>query len=252
MGQKVHPVGYRVGVIRDWESRWFASGKTYVKHLHEDLKLRDWIKKRWFHAGVSKVEIERIGNVLRFTVWTARPGVVIGKGGQEIQIVRDELQRISGSRVMINVQEIKHPDMDAQVVSEGVASSLERRISFRRAMKQAIFRAMKSGARGIKIQCSGRLGGAEIARTEWYLEGRLPLSTLRADIGFGFGFGSCSCSGSGSGFGPGPGLGSCLAVLFPFSRLRGKVPGGRMGGAFDLALAVGQSQSQSQSQSAPP
>ncbi len=187
MGQKVHPVGYRVGVIRDWESRWFASGKTYVKHLHEDLKLRDWIKKRWFHAGVSKVEIERIGNVLRFTVWTARPGVVIGKGGQEIQIVRDELQRISGSRVMINVQEIKHPDMDAQVVSEGVASSLERRISFRRAMKQAIFRAMKSGARGIKIQCSGRLGGAEIARTEWYLEGRLPLSTLRADIDYGFG-----------------------------------------------------------------
>ena len=187
MGQKVHPVGYRVGVIRDWESRWFASGKTYVKHLHEDLKVRDWIKKRWFHAGVSKVEIERIGNVLRFTVWTARPGVVIGKGGQEIQIVRDELQRISGSRVMINVQEIKHPDMDAQVVSEGVASSLERRISFRRAMKQAIFRAMKSGARGIKIQCSGRLGGAEIARTEWYLEGRLPLSTLRADIDYGFG-----------------------------------------------------------------
>ncbi|HQF90946.1 MAG TPA: 30S ribosomal protein S3 [Synergistaceae bacterium] len=187
MGQKVHPVGYRVGVIRDWESRWFASGKTYVKHLHEDLKLRDWIKKRWFHAGVSKVEIERIGNVLRFTVWTARPGVVIGKGGQEIQIVRDELQRISGSRIMINVQEIKHPDMDAQVVSEGVASSLERRISFRRAMKQAIFRAMKSGARGIKIQCSGRLGGAEIARTEWYLEGRLPLSTLRAEIDYGFG-----------------------------------------------------------------
>lgn len=187
MGQKVHPVGYRVGVIRDWESRWFASGKTYVKHLHEDLKLREWLKKRWFHAGVSKVEIERIGNVLRFTVWTARPGVVIGKGGQEIQIVRDELQRISGSRVMINVQEIKHPDMDAQVVSEGVASSLERRISFRRAMKQAIFRAMKSGARGIKIQCSGRLGGAEIARTEWYLEGRLPLSTLRADIDYGFG-----------------------------------------------------------------
>jgi len=187
LGQKVHPVGYRVGVIRDWESRWFASGKTYTKNLHEDIKLRDWIKKRWFHAGVSKVEIERIGNVLRFTVWTARPGVVIGKGGQEIQIVRDELQRISGSRIMINVQEIKHPDMDAQVVSEGVASSLERRISFRRAMKQAIFRAMKSGARGIKIQCSGRLGGAEIARTEWYLEGRLPLSTLRAEIDYGFG-----------------------------------------------------------------
>ena len=185
MGQKVHPVGYRIGVIRDWESKWFAGGRDYAKKLHEDLRLRDWIKKRWGHAGVSKVEIERIGNVIRFTVWTARPGVVIGKGGQEIQDVRDELQKITGQRVMINIQEIKSPDKEAQIVAEGVASSLERRISFRRAMKQSIFRAMKSGAKGIKIQCAGRLGGAEIARTEWYLEGQLPLSTLRADIDFG-------------------------------------------------------------------
>jgi small subunit ribosomal protein S3 len=185
MGQKVHPVGYRIGVIRDWESKWFAGGKDYAKKLHEDLRLRDWLKKRWGHAGVSRVEIERIGNVIRFTVWTARPGVVIGKGGQEIQDVRDELQKLTGQRVMINIQEIKSPDKEAQIVAEGVASSLERRISFRRAMKQSIFRAMKSGAKGIKIQCSGRLGGAEIARTEWYLEGQLPLSTLRADIDFG-------------------------------------------------------------------
>jgi small subunit ribosomal protein S3 len=137
-------------------------------------------------AGVSRVEIERIGNVMRFTVWTARPGVVIGKHGSEIQIVRDELQSKTGNRVMINIQEMKNPDIEAQVVAEGVSSSLERRISFRRAMKQSIFRAMKSGAKGIKIQCAGRLGGAEIARTEWYLEGQLPLSTLRADIDYGF------------------------------------------------------------------
>jgi small subunit ribosomal protein S3 len=186
VGQKVHPVGYRLGVIYDWESRWYADGKKYAKNLHEDLKLREWVKNRWKHAGLSRVEIERIGNVIRFTIWTARPGVVIGKGGAEIQNVREELQALTGQRIMINIQEIKNPDSDAQVVSEGVASSLERRISFRRAMKQSIFRAMKSGAKGIKIQCSGRLGGAEIARTEWYLEGQLPLSTLRAEIAYGF------------------------------------------------------------------
>jgi small subunit ribosomal protein S3 len=148
--------------------------------------LRDWLKKRWANGGISRIEIERIGNVMRFTVFTARPGVVIGKGGAEIQNIRDELQTMTGSRIMINIQEIKNPDSESQVVAEGVASALERRISFRRAMKQAIFRAMKSGAKGIKIQCAGRLGGAEIARTEWYLEGQLPLSTLRADINYGF------------------------------------------------------------------
>jgi len=186
MGQKVHPVGYRLGVVRDWESRWYADKKNFAKQLHEDIKLRKWIKERWGHAGISSVEIERIGNVIRFTIWTARPGVVIGKGGSEIQDVRDELQKMTGSRVMINVQEIKNPDRNAQIVAEGIASALERRVSFRRAMKQAIFRAMKAGALGIKTQCSGRLGGAEIARREWYLEGRLPLSTLRADIDYGF------------------------------------------------------------------
>ncbi len=186
MGQKVHPVGYRLGIVRDWESRWYAGRKDYAGKLHEDLKLRNWIQKRWSHAGISKIEIERIGKVIRFTIWTARPGVVIGKGGTEIQKVREEIQELTGNKVMINVQEIKNPDKEAQVVAVGVASALERRVSFRRAMKQSIFRAMKSGAEGIKIQCSGRLGGAEIARTEWYLEGRLPLSTLRADIDYGF------------------------------------------------------------------
>jgi len=186
LGQKVHPVGYRLGIVRDWESRWYAGRKDYAGKLHEDLKLRNWIQKRWSHAGISKIEIERIGKVIRFTIWTARPGVVIGKGGTEIQKVREEIQELTGNKVMINVQEIKNPDKEAQVVAVGVASALERRVSFRRAMKQSIFRAMKSGAEGIKIQCSGRLGGAEIARTEWYLEGRLPLSTLRADIDYGF------------------------------------------------------------------
>ena len=186
MGQKVHPVGYRLGIVRDWESRWYAGRKDYAEKLHEDLKLREWIVKRWSHAGISKIEIERIGKVIRFTIWTARPGVVIGKGGTEIQKVREEIQELTGNKIMINVQEIKSPDKEAQVVAEGVASALERRVSFRRAMKQSIFRAMKSGADGIKIQCSGRLGGAEIARTEWYLEGRLPLSTLRVDIDYGF------------------------------------------------------------------
>ncbi|HPD97471.1 MAG TPA: 30S ribosomal protein S3 [Synergistales bacterium] len=186
MGQKVHPVGYRLGIVRDWESRWYAGGRDYAAKLHEDLRLRKWIMKRWANAGVAKVEIERIGKVIRFTIWTARPGVVIGKGGTEIQKVREELQELTGGKVMINVQEIKNPDKEAQVVAEGVASALERRVSFRRAMKQSIFRATKAGAEGIKIQCSGRLGGAEIARTEWYLEGRLPLSTLRADIDYGF------------------------------------------------------------------
>ena len=186
MGQKVHPIGYRIGVIRDWESKWFASGKTYVKNLHEDIKLRAWVKKRWENAGISRVEIERVGKVVRFTLWSARPGVVIGKQGSEIAKIKDELQALTGTRVMLNVQEIKNPDVDAQLVAEGIASALERRVSFRRAMKQAMFRTMKSGGLGIKVQCSGRLGGAEIARTEWYNEGRLPLSTLRADVDYGY------------------------------------------------------------------
>ena len=186
MGQKVHPVGYRLGVTTEWESKWYASPKDYAAKLHEDLKLRDWIMKKWDGAGISRVEIERVGNVVRFTIWTARPGVVIGRGGTEIQVIKDELQKLTGGKFIINVQEIKNPDVVAQLVAEGIASSLERRISFRRAMKQAIFRATKAGVKGIKAQVAGRLGGAEIARTEWYNEGRLPLSTKRADIDYGF------------------------------------------------------------------
>lgn len=186
MGQKVHPIGYRLGVNKEWESKWFAEGKAYAKNLHEDLRLRKWIMNKWPNAGIPKVEIERIGNVIRFSVWTSRPGVVIGRGGKEIQSVKEELQKMTGSKIMINVQEIANADVESQLVAENVAAGLERRVSFRRAMKQAIFRAMKSGAKGIKVQCSGRLGGAEIARTEWYNEGQLPLSTIRADIDYGF------------------------------------------------------------------
>ena len=186
MGQKVHPVGYRLGVVTDWESKWYAGGREYAKKLHEDLRLREWIRKRWEGAGISKIEIERVGHVIRFTIWTARPGVVIGRGGKEIQDIKDELQVISGAKVMVNIQEIKNPDVVSQLVAEGIASSLERRVSFRRAMKQAMFRAMKNGAKGIKVQVAGRLGGAEIARAEWYNVGRLPLSTLKADIDYGF------------------------------------------------------------------
>lgn len=186
MGQKVHPTGYRLGITTDWESKWYAGGREYAKKLHEDLRLREYIYKKWENAGIAKIEIERVGHVIRFTVWTARPGVVIGRGGAEIQVIKDELQALSGAKVMVNIQEIKNPDVVSQLVAEGIASSLERRVSFRRAMKQAMFRAMKSGAKGIKVQVAGRLGGAEIARTEWYNEGRLPLSTLKADIDYGF------------------------------------------------------------------
>ncbi len=186
MGQKVHPVGYRLGVATEWESKWYAGRKEYAKKLHEDLRLREWVLKKWEGASISRVEIERVGHVIRFTIWTARPGVVIGRGGAEIQTIKDELQALTGGKVMVNVQEIKNPDVVAQLVAESIASALERRVSFRRAMKQAIFRATKAGALGIKAQVAGRLGGAEIARTEWYNEGRLPLSTIRADIDYGF------------------------------------------------------------------
>ena len=186
MGQKVHPIGYRLGVSTEWQSRWYADKKNYAKKLHEDIKLRKYIMKKWEGAGISRIEIERVGHVVRFTIWTARPGVVIGRGGTEIQNIKDELQAMTGGKVMVNVHEIKNPDVEAQLVAENIASSLERRVSFRRAMKQAIFRATKAGVLGIKAQVAGRLGGAEIARTEWYNEGRLPLSTIKADIDYGF------------------------------------------------------------------
>ena len=186
MGQKVNPTGLRIGVIKDWDAKWY-SDKNYVELLHEDLKLRKYIKNKLYAAGVSKIVIERSDvNKVNIVVYTAKPGVVIGRSGAEVEILRKELAQMTGKEVHIDAKEIKRPDADAQLVAEATASALERRIAFRRAMKQAMGRAMKSGAIGIKVAVSGRLGGADIARTEWSSEGKVPLHTLRADIDHGF------------------------------------------------------------------
>ncbi len=185
MGQKTHPVGFRLGVIKDWDARWYAD-KDFAELLHEDLKVRKYLKDKFYSAGVPKVIIERAANRLKVTIHTARPGMVIGKGGTEVEKVRQELEKLTGKQVAVNIVEIKTPELDAQLVAESVAQQLERRISFRRAMKQAEQRAMRLGAQGIKIAVSGRLGGAEIARSEWSPEGKVPLHTLRADIDYGF------------------------------------------------------------------
>ncbi|ARK28520.1 30S ribosomal protein S3 [Halalkalibacter krulwichiae] len=184
MGQKVNPVGLRVGVIRDWESKWYAD-KDYADLLHEDIKVREYIEKRLKDASVSKVEIERAANRVNITISTAKPGMVIGKGGSEVEALRKALNELTGKRVHINIFEIKQADLDAKLVAENIARQLENRISFRRAMKQAIQRTMRAGAQGIKTQVSGRLGGADIARAEHYSEGTVPLHTLRADIDYG-------------------------------------------------------------------
>ncbi|WP_209125322.1 30S ribosomal protein S3 [Alkalihalobacillus sp. BA299] len=184
MGQKVNPVGLRVGVIRDWESRWYAE-KDYADLLHEDIKIREYIEKRLKDASVSKIEIERAANRVNVTVHTAKPGMVIGKGGSEVEALRKALNELTGKRVHINIFEIKNADLDAKLVAENIARQLENRISFRRAMKQALQRTMRAGAKGIKTQVSGRLGGADIARGEHYSEGTVPLHTLRADIDYG-------------------------------------------------------------------
>lgn len=185
MGQKVHPRGLRLGIVRDWNARWFAE-RDFAKLLHEDLELRRFLKKKLYAAGVSDIEIERAANRLKVTIHTAKPGIVIGRGGAEVENLRQELERRTGRQVNLNIVEIKRPELDAQLVAEGVAAQLEKRVSFRRAMKQAVARAMRMGAQGIKIACAGRLAGAEMARTEWYSEGKVPLQTLRADIDFGF------------------------------------------------------------------
>ncbi|NLU50815.1 MAG: 30S ribosomal protein S3 [Syntrophomonadaceae bacterium] len=185
MGQKVHPKGFRIGIIRDWDSKWYAD-RDYTELLHEDHRIRKYIKENFFAAGISKVEIERTGNRVRISIHTAKPGIVIGRGGTEVEQLRKNLAAMTGKNVNINIVEIKKPELDAQIVAENVAAQLERRVAFRRAMKQAVTRTMRSGAQGIKIAVSGRLGGAEIARTEWYAEGRVPLHTLRADIDYGF------------------------------------------------------------------
>ncbi len=186
MGQKVNPHGLRVGVIKDWDSRWFADKKTFGDTLVEDYNLRKTLKKQLYSAGISKIEIERDGKKVRLHIHCAKPGMIIGKGGSEIEKLRVQCEKMLNKPVAINIVEIKSPDLNAQLVAESIAQQLEKRISFRRAMKQAIGRAMKFGAKGIKTQCSGRLGGAEIARAEQYHEGTIPLQTLRADIDYGF------------------------------------------------------------------
>jgi small subunit ribosomal protein S3 len=185
VGQKVHPKGLRLGIIKDWDSRWYDR-KNYRELLHEDILLRDYIKKRLYLAGVSLVEIERAANRLRISIHTAKPGIVIGRGGTEVEVLRKDLEKLSGKQVNVNIIEIKKPELDAQLVAESVASQLERRVGFRRAMKQAVSRTMRMGAQGIRIAVSGRLAGAEMARSEWYSEGKVPLHTLRADIDYGF------------------------------------------------------------------
>ncbi|MFJ7978509.1 30S ribosomal protein S3 [Peribacillus sp. JNUCC 23] len=183
MGQKINPIGMRIGIIRDWESKWYAD-KDYATLLHEDLKVREYITKRLSDASVSKVEIERAANRVNVSVHTAKPGMVIGKGGTEVEALRKALNQLTGKRVHINIIEIKRADLDAKLVAENVARQLENRVSFRRAQKQAIQRTMRAGAKGIKTQVSGRLGGADIARAEHYSEGTVPLHTLRADIDY--------------------------------------------------------------------
>jgi len=186
MGQKTHPRGLRLGIIEGWDSKWFSS-KDYTTLLHEDLKLRDFIKKRLYHAGISRIEIERMANKAKVNIYTARPGIVIGKKGAEIDRLKVDVQKLmKGREAFINIHEVRRPDLDPQLVAENIALQLERRVAFRRAMKEAVVRAMRMGAQGVRVQVSGRLGGAEIARREWYREGRVPLQTLRADVAYGF------------------------------------------------------------------
>ncbi len=184
MGQKVNPVGLRLGINRTWESRWYADD-DYGDLLHEDLRIREFLRKRLTQAGVSRIVIERPAKKARITIHTARPGVVIGKKGADIEKLRRDLQDMTGGEVHLNIVEIRKPEIDATLVAENIAQQLERRVAFRRAMKRAVQSAMRLGAEGIRINCGGRLGGAEIARTEWYREGRVPLHTLRADVDFG-------------------------------------------------------------------
>ena len=185
MGQKVHPIGLRLGITSTWNSRWFSE-KNYAAQLHEDLKVRRYIKERLSHAGVSHIEMERAANRLRINIHTARPGIIIGKKGVEIDKLMKNLQRITGKEVFINIMEVRKPEIDAQLVAENIALQLERRVAFRRAMKRALLSAVRFGALGIRVASSGRLAGHEIARREWYREGRVPLHTLRADIDYGF------------------------------------------------------------------
>lgn len=186
MGQKTHPKGFRLGITKTWDSRWYA-GRDFARFLHEDLKVRRFLKEKLYHTGVSTIDIERLADKeIRITIYTARPGLVIGKKGSDVDALKAELEKMTGRAVRLNIKEVRKPEADAQLIAEGVALQLEKRIAFRRAMKKAVQSALKMGAEGIKIMCAGRLAGAEIARTEWYREGRVPLHTLRADVDFGF------------------------------------------------------------------
>lgn len=186
MGQKMHPHGLRVGVIKDWNSKWYADKKNFSDYLVEDHKIREYVKKKLFISGISKIEIERTAKFIRVNVYTAKPGLVIGKGGQLAESLKNDLQKMIGKDINLNIVEVKNIDLDARLVAENICAQLERRISFRRAMKQAMQKTMKAGALGIKTSVSGRLGGADMARTEFYKEGTIPLQTLRADIDYGF------------------------------------------------------------------
>ncbi|MFQ6070274.1 MAG: 30S ribosomal protein S3 [Candidatus Aminicenantales bacterium] len=186
MGQKTHPLGFRLGFNKQWSSRWFASGEDYRRLIHEDLRIKQEIKKRYAHAGISRVDVERVGPKVRVIIYTARPGIIIGRGGKEIENWKKILQEIVKREVYIDIREVDKPELDALLVAEGIAIQLEKRIAYRRAMRRAVEMAEKMGAKGIKVMCSGRLGGVEIARSEWYLRGQLPLQTLRADIDYGF------------------------------------------------------------------
>lgn len=185
MGQKTHPIGFRLGVIRTWTSKWYEE-KNYARWLHEDIRLKRFIKKRLSHAGVSSIEIERAANKAKINIFTARPGIVIGKRGAGVETLKKEVQKLTENEVFLNIQEVRKAEVNAQLVAEAIATQLERRVAFRRAMKKAVQTAMKFGAKGIKVHCGGRLGGAEMARREWYREGRVPLHTLRADVDYGF------------------------------------------------------------------
>ncbi len=186
MGQKTHPIGFRLGFNKDWTSRWFARRREYSRLIHEDLEIKKEIKKRYYHAGISRVLVERVGPKIRIIIFTARPGIIIGRGGKEIEGLKTFLEQLTQREVYIDIREIDKPELDATLAAEGIAVQLEKRIAYRRAMRKAVEAALKMGAKGIKVMCSGRLGGVEIARSEWYLRGRLPLQTLRADIDFAF------------------------------------------------------------------
>jgi small subunit ribosomal protein S3 len=186
LGQKVNPIGFRLGYIKGWESVWYASKKDYANRLHEDIRIRKMVKERLYHAGLARIEIERSGNQLRLNLHTARPGVIIGRKGAEVDKLKADLEKMTDADIYINIREIKKPEINATLVAESVASQLERRMAFRRAMKKSVASAMRFGAQGIRIGCAGRLAGTEIACSEWYREGRVPLHTLRADIDYGF------------------------------------------------------------------